>query len=612
MNNENIVFSGDGKGLSFRKFKQLIQLVHGNQLTKADIVRKLRGNALEFVATLDTDLTAEEILDDIGDSFELGDSDELSELTKLSEYKFNTLDALIGKFLSKCSVVDITEKFKIEMFYSAVGTELGIEITKSAPKSLKRAIQIAKSCEEGSIRMKGRSMYTGQLVSKTLLEFGSQNYLGSGSGYGTSFPQSITSQTEQSVEAEVIATPIFNNQQVTPQSSPYKTPQNHVNSISTKYCKYCKKKGHLIQECWSKDKQDKFNENKQYYNNNRNHYTNTINIVDSDTINSIGINNINAALLINNKNVRGLVDTGSSLTIIWESIAKKLNLKVDAKQFSVNSASNNEIKIIGISNTIIKLGNASARISVNIVKDNDTSIDCIFGIDTIMGLNLIIDLREMIIKNIEFNVGTKLISRETKPTICILNIFNKPISDSNTQLSKPISEVEHPSKQSNENDSVLTPPTTSTTTTTTIQPIVNNPPIITTTTIQPIINNPPTTTTTIQPLINKSPTENHLTTNSLFNSTKIQPSTNQPRNSLSLDFTENYNQICTPGFTKNNLVAHKIERTNDKGSTNVQVNDLVYLRTLHSQAAIDKEKLYKSWADPIKIEKNFQLKGGDM
>ncbi|KAM9959730.1 hypothetical protein ACTFIR_000826 [Dictyostelium discoideum] len=99
MNNENIVFSGDGKGLSFRKFKQLIQLVHGNQLTKADIVRKLRGNALEFVATLDTDLTAEEILDDIGDSFELGDSDELSELTKLSEYKFNTLDALIGKFL---------------------------------------------------------------------------------------------------------------------------------------------------------------------------------------------------------------------------------------------------------------------------------------------------------------------------------------------------------------------------------------------------------------------------------------------------------------------------------------------------------------------------------
>ncbi|KAM9961803.1 hypothetical protein ACTFIR_004664 [Dictyostelium discoideum] len=107
------------------------------------------------------------------------------------------------------------------------------------------------------------------------------------------------------------------------------------------------------------------------------------------------MNNMNAALLINNKNV-GLVDTGSSLTIIWESIAKKLNLKVDAKQISVNSASNNKIKIIGTNNTTIKLGNASARISVNIVKDNDTSIDCIFGIDTIMGLNLIIDLREMI------------------------------------------------------------------------------------------------------------------------------------------------------------------------------------------------------------------------
>ncbi|EAL65845.1 hypothetical protein DDB_G0283213 [Dictyostelium discoideum AX4] len=35
---ENIIFSADGKGLSFSKFKHLLLLVHGNNLTKADIV----------------------------------------------------------------------------------------------------------------------------------------------------------------------------------------------------------------------------------------------------------------------------------------------------------------------------------------------------------------------------------------------------------------------------------------------------------------------------------------------------------------------------------------------------------------------------------------------
>nr|AAG37039.1 polyprotein [Dictyostelium discoideum] len=475
-NNENIIFSGDGKGLSFRKFKHLLLLIHGEEISKADIIRKLRNNALEYAATLDTDLTAMEIIEDLKDAFDIGDSDDLTELTKLGEYKYNTLDILIGKFLSKCSAVDISEKFKIQLFYSAVGTELGIEITKCAPKSLKRAIDIAKSCEDGSIRIKGRSMYTGQLVAKTLQEFGNQRYLGSGSGYSATSPQYVTSQNEQqSIESEEISTPIFKNQyynrspQMSPQSSPYKAPQNQVNSI-TKFCKYCKKKGHVIQECWSKDKKNNYNENKQSYNN---HSTNAITMVNDKTINSIGTDSMNAALLINDKNVRGLVDTGSSLTIIWESIAKKLNLKVEGKSFSVNSASNNEIKIVGSCDTIIKLGKASAKVNVNIVKDNDTSIDCIFGVDTLIGLKLIIDCKEMIIKNLEFNVGTRLITRETKPIVCkidlnILEKVSKPMAELlikneeifETKLSKPGSliDVEHSIKLTDENVSVYTPP----------------------------------------------------------------------------------------------------------------------------------------------------------
>ncbi|KAM9969157.1 hypothetical protein ACTFIW_003708 [Dictyostelium discoideum] len=451
-NNENEIFSGDGKGLSFRKFRHLLLLIHGEDISKAEIIRKLRGNALEYVATMDADLTAIEIIEDLKDAFDIGDSDDLSELTKLGEYKFNTLDLLIGKFLSKSSAVDVSEKFKIQLFYTAVGTELGIEITKCAPKSLKRAIDVAKSCEDGSIRMRGRSMYTGQLVAKTLQEFGTQKYLGSGSGYSTS-PQFITSQTEQSFDTEVLATPIYKNQTYSPPPSPYKAPINQVNLI-TKFCKYCKKKGHVIQECWFKDRKNNFNDSKQSYNN---HSTNAITMVNDKTINSIGTN----------------IDTGSSLTIVWESIARKLNLKVGGKPFSVSSASNNEIKIIGSCDTIIKLGNAIAKVNINIVKDNDTSIDCIFGIDTIIGLKLIIDCKEMIIKNLEFNVGTRLITREIKPTICkidlnILEQVSKPMADLlikneeifETKLSKPGSliDVEHSIKLIDENVSVYTPP----------------------------------------------------------------------------------------------------------------------------------------------------------
>ncbi|KAM9946473.1 hypothetical protein ACTFIT_004784 [Dictyostelium discoideum] len=615
-NNENIIFSGDGKGLSFRKFKHLLLLIHGEEISKADIIRKLRNNALEYAATLDTDLTAMEIIEDLKDAFDIGDSDDLTELTKLGEYKYNTLDILIGKFLSKCSAVDISEKFKIQLFYSAVGTELGIEITKCAPKSLKRAIDIAKSCEDGSIRMRGRSMYTGQLVAKTLQEFGTQKYLGSRSGYTTS-PQYVTSQTEQSTETEVLATPIYKNQTYSPQSSPYKAPQNQVNSI-TKFCKYCKKKGHVIQECWSKDKNN---------NNNYNNRTNSITMVNNSTINSIGIDSMNAALLINNKNVRGLIDTGSSLTIVWESIAKKLKLKIENKQYSVKSASNNEIKIIGISNTTIKLGKAFARVKVNVVKDNDTSIDCIFGIDTIIGLNLVIDFKEMIIKNLEFNVGTKLISKETQP--CIQTIF-KTVSDysnnnnnnnNNNKSSKSelLTDTDHLIENFNSHHilSIKSYPT-----------IEEQLPIdydIPEFLFQEPIDSPITSNLPLKS-ISLNQTENSIIKSQI---TSIQPLIRNPcTNSLRLDFADNYAQSVNNNlkrafwFTKNNLdKAQELQKTNyDKGRrpTNIQTGDFVYLHTPYSQTSIGPKKFYKPWRGPFKVQEKvsdvtFKLDmGGDM
>ncbi|KAM9962856.1 hypothetical protein ACTFIW_006076 [Dictyostelium discoideum] len=150
---ENIIFSADGKGLSFSKFKHLLLLVHGNNLTKADIVRKIMNHL--------------------------------------------SLIYINWKVFSNWH---FSEKFKIQMFYSAV------------------VLQI--------IKKSNRNVHCG-----------------------------VTSQTEQqSVE---ISTPIFKNQlmspqsslnqspQISPQPSPYKTPQNQVNPV----IKYCRKKGHVIQEC---------------------------------------------------------------------------------------------------------------------------------------------------------------------------------------------------------------------------------------------------------------------------------------------------------------------------------------------------------------------------
>ncbi|KAM9952718.1 hypothetical protein ACTFIR_007772 [Dictyostelium discoideum] len=71
---------------------------------------------------------------------------------------------------------------------------------------------------------------------------------------------------------------------------------------------------------------------------------------------------------------------------------------------SINIHNHLLIKHHKINNTTTNLGNASAKVSVNIVKDNDTSIDCIFGINNqIYKLNYQNQNQNHQISNIQLN-----------------------------------------------------------------------------------------------------------------------------------------------------------------------------------------------------------------
>ncbi|KAN0044695.1 hypothetical protein ACTA71_006214 [Dictyostelium dimigraforme] len=401
MSKENITFSGDGSGLNFNKFDKLIQALHGENMTKADILRKLKGDALDFAATLVPDLTTRELLEKLRETYTNGERDELAELKSLGGVRFNTLETLIGKFLSRIAnpELKLNEICKTKLFISVIGMELGYEVNRNNPRTLRRAIEDARVIENGSIRLKGRSLYTGQFVAKTLQNFDNQPYMAL--GYGVITPQEFV-QKETPLELKQPIIPVNQNQQEIPQSSPYKQLQNQEFFIS-KFCKYCKKKGHTIQECWSKNKKKVHHQNKQS--------TDAITVVNeerNEMVNRIERNNLSAVLEVNGRKVKGLIDSGSSLTFMWKSLAEKLKLQIESKQTTVNYVSNDVIKIIGTTKTTIKLGEVSAEITVNIVEDNKLTIDCLYGIDTITALQLTINIMDMVAINEKFKCGTKL------------------------------------------------------------------------------------------------------------------------------------------------------------------------------------------------------------
>ncbi|KAM9975670.1 hypothetical protein ACTFIW_000787 [Dictyostelium discoideum] len=234
-----------------------------------------------------------------------------------------------------------------------------------------------------------------------------------------------------------------------------------VNMVNRITCNFCGKLGHKAIECWKRKNSEKVRKEVR-----------TIEAEEEETVNAIGSNNISATLSVNGRNVRGLVDTGSSITLMWRSMADKLKLQVCQEVNSAKSASTHKIKIIGYAITEVKIDKVIGQCRIEIVEDGDISIDCIFGLNLINKLNLVIDTVGMKLFNRQHNVGVKVYYREFYNKVCqidynYLNKLSQEMGDLikqyecifESKLSKPglITEVKHVIKLSDENANVYTP-----------------------------------------------------------------------------------------------------------------------------------------------------------
>ncbi|KAN0022925.1 hypothetical protein ACTFIU_005666 [Dictyostelium citrinum] len=485
-NIDNIIFSGDGRGLNFSTFIGLLAhmyIIDGvNRLTKADLLRRIRGDALDVVAGLAHETTLDDVIRVLSENYAVGETDQLNEVMKLAETRFPSLEMAIAKFIAKTARTEMfNEKTKIMLFTKVIGIELGYEVKKNAPETLSRAVELARTIENSTIDMVGRSMYLGQMTNRLQQDYGgyfqndnpimtTSTFINQNQMQTPMLPQPIytpininpyTPQLQGMNNGFTIQTPMANNGFV-PQTpgTPYSTPAA-VNAINGNRitCNYCKKLGHRATECYKKRNNERRNE------------VRTIE-VEEETVNAIGSNNISATLLVNGKYVRGLVDTGSSITLLWRSIAEKLQLKINEAENTAKSASTHKIKIIGYAHAEIKIGKLVGNCKIDIVEDGETTMDCIFGLNLINKLDLIIDTSSMKLFNKQYGIGVKLYYREFNKTICAIdyNYLNKLSPDVGelikkyecifeSKLKKPglITDIKHCINLVDENISAYTP-----------------------------------------------------------------------------------------------------------------------------------------------------------
>ncbi|KAM9959529.1 hypothetical protein ACTFIR_000607 [Dictyostelium discoideum] len=438
-NNDNIVFSGDGRGLSFTKFMSLLAhlfVENGvNRLTKVELFKRIKGDALDVVARLPHDTNLQDIIQVLSDNYMVGETDQLNEIMKLSETKFPNLEMVISKFISKTAgMAELNEKTKIMLFTKAVGIELGYEVKRNAPTTLIRAVELARTIENSSIDVIGRSMYLGQMTNRLQQDYG--GYI-----YNDNSTPNTTLYNQNQIQVPMLPQPIYtpantipyipqtpiNNNGFIPQTptnnafvpqtptTPYNVPAvvNAVNG-SRIICNYCKKAGHKAIDCYKRRNNERKNE------------VRTID-AEEETVNAIGSNNISATLSVNGKNVRGLVDTGSSITLMWRSIAEKLALKIVDAENTAKSASTHKIRIVGHSHAEVKIDKLVGSCRIDIVEDGEITMDCIFGLNLINKLDLVIDTSSMKLFNKQYGIGVKLYYREFNKSICSIdfNYLNK-------------------------------------------------------------------------------------------------------------------------------------------------------------------------------------------
>ncbi|KAF5281758.1 hypothetical protein FQR65_LT14553 [Abscondita terminalis] len=180
-------------------------------------------------------------------------------------------------------------------------------------------------------------------------------------------------------------------------------------------CYKSNKQGHFTKTSLS----SKQNTNNKSKHSNKVHYTEQYTTSDESesvylttTINNINNNLPTATVKINKKDVKYIIDTGSSVNIISEQIFKHLNINnlLPDKSSIYPYKSNNKLEILGKFSCTIQHNNTKTLASVKVIKGKGESL---LSFDTARELNLV----ELHCNNINKVYDLEII-KQTYPSIC--------------------------------------------------------------------------------------------------------------------------------------------------------------------------------------------------
>lgn len=131
------------------------------------------------------------------------------------------------------------------------------------------------------------------------------------------------------------------------------------------WCTFCKKEGHTIERCWSKQRNDR---EKQI--------TKPINCMTQSDLHLTKV-------LINNIPVNALIDTGANCSIIKESIAFRLGCHVSPCSVRLDGIGSGHLNTFGKITVLVRFDDVCIELDLHVIDDDKFAYDCIIGQDVV-------------------------------------------------------------------------------------------------------------------------------------------------------------------------------------------------------------------------------------